>query len=97
MLINCRLFKACMAKWFRQGSGSIYGTIQNVYSKQARGWFLAYLSLINIVCLQCSAIKKCVFKARERLLFSLFIINQYCTPNILLQKICVQSNWEAAF
>ena len=38
------------------------------------GCFLVFSSLINI------AHRKCVFKACERLLFSLFIINQYCTP-----------------
>ena len=35
-----------------------------------------FSSLINIVR------RKCVFKARERLLFSLFIIDQYCTPDV---------------
>ena len=38
--------------------------------------FCFFSPLINIVC------RKCVFKASERLIFSLFIINQYCTPNI---------------
>ena len=39
--------------------------------------------------------EKCVFKASERLLFSLLIINQI--PNVLLQKMYVKSKREAAF
>ena len=31
------------------------------------------------------------------LLLSLFIINQYCTSKVMLQKMCVQNKWEAAF
>ena len=30
--------------------------------------------------------EKCVFKASDRLPFSLFSINQYCTHNVLLRK-----------
>ena len=46
-----------------------------VQNKQ--GLLFSFFSLlINIVC------QKCVFKASERLLFSLLIINQYCTPNV---------------
>ena len=35
--------------------------------------------------------------ANGRLLFSLFIINQYFVPNVLPWKICVRSKWEVAF
>ena len=38
--------------------------------------FSLFLSLVNIVH------RKCVFKTGERLLLNLFIINQYCTPNV---------------
>ena len=31
------------------------------------------------------------------LLLSLFIINQYCTSKVMLQKMCVQNKWEVAF
>ena len=40
---------------------------------------------------------KRVFKTSKRLLFILFIINQYFTPNVLLQKTCAQSKQEAVF
>ena len=46
--------------------------------KEKKGGCFLFLfsSIINI------ARRKCVFKASESLLFSLFIINQYYTPNI---------------
>ena len=41
--------------------------------------------------------KTYVLKASGRLHFSLFLINQYCTSSVILQKMCVQSNLETAF
>ena len=53
--------------------------------------FLVFSSLIINLC------QKSVFKAIGRLLFNLFIINQYCMPNVILQKMCVQSKQEPVF
>ena len=53
----------------------------NISHFSCGGCFLDFFSsLINI------ALWKYVFKASERLLFSLFIINQDCTTNVLLSK-----------
>ena len=45
--------------------------------------FLVFSSLVNIVRW------KCVFKVRKRLLFSFFIINQYCVANVCFSTINV--------
>ena len=54
---------------------------KNVYSKQVGGWFLVSSSTVLL--------RKCVFKASVRLLFSFFI---HCFTS----KMCVQSKWGAA-
>ena len=66
-----------------------------MYSKQVAGCFLVYSSLINILLL-IFCYEKCLFKASGRLLL-VYSINQYCTPNVLLRKICFQSKPEAGF
>ena len=50
-----------------------------------------FSSLTNIVR------RKWVFQPSGKLLFSLFIGNQYSTPNVVLQSMCVQNKWETAF
>ena len=58
------------------------------------GCFLDFF-IINQYCSQ-----KCVFKASERLRFSLFIINQYCKPNVyalILQKIFLKQSIDCFF
>ena len=41
--------------------------------------------------------EECVLEASRRQLFTLFLINQYYAPNLLLGKTCAQSKWETAF
>lgn len=79
---------------------------KNVRSKRVGGWLEVHSSLISI------AWVKCVFKVSERLLFKLFIINQYSMLKMLYYKnMCwnlvggiflvfsslIQSKWGAAF
>ena len=60
---------------------SYFCNTKDVCPKQAKDFF--YSSLIKRLMLY---YEKCVFKANGRLLFSLFIINQYCSPNFLLRN-----------
>ena len=53
--------------------------------KASRWLLLVYSSLISNVCLKKIHNKKCVVKTSGRLLFSLFIINQYCMSRIALK------------
>ena len=56
------------------------------YVFKASGWLLlVYSSLISNVCLRKIHNKKCVVETSGRLLFSLFIINQYCMSRIALK------------
>lgn len=56
-----------------------YGTVYNVRSQQVGVFFLVYSSLMFYY-------EKCMFKASGRLIFNLFIINQYCTPKIFYHE-----------
>ena len=56
-----------------------------VCSEEVEGYFLVYSSLISIA--HITSITKNVFKGSEKLLFSLFIINQYSKANFLIRRI----------
>ena len=59
-------------------------TTKNMCSKQVEDCFLVYSSLIKC---QMFYYKKCLFKARRTLLFSLFIINHHYTHKVFFLRI----------
>ena len=80
------------------------GNFKNSKPRVQFHWFLKTKSVLRKMCVQIKRgpafqfihlmfyYEKCMFKVRERLLFSLFIINQYSTPKMFLLRILYASS-----